>query len=344
VRAGFVVVVASLAASCSEARTTAAPAEADTRPSCDQARYLDPCDVEGFECPDPCTGSGPYSDLRCLDGKWTYEPNGNCNPPGWFNRDTGTDYDSPMTPEAETSSETTDALPDKDASSETADGPIEADALSDAVDASPEADASSETTEASIAATELGTVPRPRGIAIGAGHAFVTSFDGAIYKLPIAGGAPTKIASAAWPTYVAVDATHVYWTDLGTPDVAGGIGRVPLAGGMQEVLAGPLAHANSTTLLAGNIYFAQSASTPGTTGSVHSFPSPAEPSRRSLKNNPTRITSLSTRRMCVGPRSRRSSVAKTPSSRRSSPSRRAFDISCSMRPPPITSSTAGCVA
>lgn len=146
-----------------------------------------------------------------------------------------------------------DAATDADAETET-----EADADADAetgADAAPEP-------------TLLGSVARPRDIAVGGGYAFVTSFDGAIFRLPTSGGTATKIASPEWPTYVGVDSTHVYWTDLAIAPNPGSVGRVPIGGGTSEILAAGLVGPNSCTLFGGRVYFAHGT----TSGRIESVP------------------------------------------------------------------------
>ncbi len=51
--------------------------------------------------------------------------------------------------------------------------------------------------------------------------------DGAIVRVPVAGGSPTVLAAAQWlPQHVAVDANFVYWTNFSGP-VSGAILRAP---------------------------------------------------------------------------------------------------------------------
>jgi len=109
---------------------------------------------------------------------------------------------------------------------------------------------------------------RPRGVAVGSGYVFVTTFPamtdacGAVIRIPIAGGAPTKIASPTWPTYVTVDSSHVYWTDMGKPSaVSGQVGRAPFASGAEQILASGLQQPNSAWLYGGRILFAEAITT-----------------------------------------------------------------------------------
>lgn len=98
----------------------------------------------------------------------------------------------------------------------------------------------------------------PRDVAAGGGYVFVTTFGGEILRIPRDGGTPVKLASPEWPTYVSVDATHVYWTDLRySGSDPGKIGRVPIAGGPEEILATNLDRPNSCALAAGRVFFAQ---------------------------------------------------------------------------------------
>ena len=130
-------------------------------------------------------------------------------------------------------------------------------------------------------ASAIGAVPSPRGIAVDATSAYVTSFgDPGIFRIPKAGGAATKIATASWPTYVAVDSTHVYWTDLAKSDADANVARVPVDGGSVQVLAAGLHGPNSATLDGPRIFFAESgrvASVPRAGGAVVTFASSAAP-------------------------------------------------------------------
>jgi hypothetical protein len=145
-------------------------------------------------------------------------------------------------------------------------------------DAEADADAEPKVDSGAGAAVVLATVSRPRGVAVGSGYVFVTSFgamtdeSGAILRIPIAGGTATRIASPAWPTYVTADSTHVYWTDMGRPSGAPGqIGRVPIAGGAEKILASSLQQPNSAWLFGGRIHFAESITMPAPgTGKVRS--------------------------------------------------------------------------
>jgi hypothetical protein len=76
-------------------------------------------------------------------------------------------------------------------------------------------------------------------MAADASNVYWTTRDGpnccAVYKVPIAGGAPTVLAPADWPLAIAVDAMQgqVYWADLytGAHLTSGGIYRVSESGG-----------------------------------------------------------------------------------------------------------------
>lgn len=120
--------------------------------------------------------------------------------------------------------------------------------------------------DAGAAEADAGAIPSvvatgvlgPRGIAVGDGYAWVTSFGApGIYRVPVTGGATVKVASAVWPTYVATDATHVYWTDLAKPGAPGSVGRVPIAGGPEQILASGLAAPSSCALFGGDVYVAE---------------------------------------------------------------------------------------
>lgn len=157
------------------------------------------------------------------------------------------------------------------------------------------------------AAVVLATVARPRGIAVGSGHVFVTSFgsmkdaSGAILRIPIAGGAATTIASPAWPTYVTVDSTHVYWTDMGRPSAAppGQIGRAPIASGAEQILATGLQQPNSASLYGGRIHFAESITTPApVTGKVRSVAASGGPAELVADLEPAYYVAANASRIC----------------------------------------------
>jgi len=75
-------------------------------------------------------------------------------------------------------------------------------------------------------------------LAVGDGAVFVArtdlDYDGVIYRLPVAGGAPTVLATGFNPTSVTVDAGWVYYSAAVSP--GGRILRVPVTGGTPEVI------------------------------------------------------------------------------------------------------------
>ncbi len=124
-------------------------------------------------------------------------------------------------------------------------------------------DASADATETLAPSSLLATVPSPRAIAVAGGYLYVTSIDfvtkvGALYRVPVAGGVPLKIGGATWPTYVAVDSTHVYWTDLEKEalPLSGAIRRMSLTGSLTETLVKDLDRPNSCSLSGGRAFFA----------------------------------------------------------------------------------------
>lgn len=104
-------------------------------------------------------------------------------------------------------------------------------------------------------------IPTPRAIAVGGGYAFVTSLgtEPALYRVPLAGGTPLKIDGTTRPTYLSLDSTYVYWTDIskGAEPRSGAIRRAPILGGAFETLAKDLEQPNSCRLAFGNVYFGQ---------------------------------------------------------------------------------------
>lgn len=135
-----------------------------------------------------------------------------------------------------------------------------ADATVDVAEDTVDSDSAESTAlDAAPAPTLLATFTAgPRDVAAGGGYVFVTTFGGEILRIPRDGGAPVKLASPDWPTYLSVDTTHVYWTDLRKlASDPGKIGRVPIGGGPEEILATNLDRPNSCALAAGRVFFAQ---------------------------------------------------------------------------------------
>lgn len=118
----------------------------------------------------------------------------------------------------------------------------------------------------------VATLTMPRAVAVGSGYAFVTTLGTtpALFRIPIAGGAPIKVEGSTRPTYVSVDSTHVYWSDSSDGGAArsGAIRRAPILGGAAETLAKDLEQPNSARLAFGNIYFAQGVTADSTVMSV----------------------------------------------------------------------------
>jgi hypothetical protein len=94
-----------------------------------------------------------------------------------------------------------------------------------------------------------------------------SSAAGAIYRLSRAGGAPTKLADIADATgarNIAVDATRVYWMDLGAPmgSGMGSVHAVPIGGGADSVLATNQAIFGALAVDASSVYWAVASSDP----------------------------------------------------------------------------------
>ena len=74
----------------------------------------------------------------------------------------------------------------------------------------------------------------PTGLAVEAGILYwANSADGTINKGSVAGGAVTTLTTDSGASGLAVDSTHVYWTDGEDP---GEVKSIPLTGGQQSVL------------------------------------------------------------------------------------------------------------
>lgn len=84
--------------------------------------------------------------------------------------------------------------------------------------------------------------------------------DGKVMMRPLSGGAPITLAPNAQtptplqdPQGIAVDGTHVYWTET----AAGNVKRVPMAGGAVETLVTGATNPTSITISGGRVYFAE---------------------------------------------------------------------------------------
>jgi hypothetical protein len=78
-------------------------------------------------------------------------------------------------------------------------------------------------------------------------------------QVPVGGGTPTTLAAGqAWPYFIAVDATHVYWTNFDD----GTVMKVSLAGGTPATLAtGPgQSYAVGIAVDATSVYWTQTSS------------------------------------------------------------------------------------
>jgi hypothetical protein len=64
---------------------------------------------------------------------------------------------------------------------------------------------------------------------------YVTSDDGGVFRIAVAGGEPQLLATGDSPRGLAIDATHVYWADVGSKRST--IMKVPKLGGTAVHLA-----------------------------------------------------------------------------------------------------------
>jgi sugar lactone lactonase YvrE len=79
---------------------------------------------------------------------------------------------------------------------------------------------------------------RPRGPTVIHSRSTGRDRDGAIMKMPLAGGPPVSLASAqVYPWGLAVDAQNAYWTNQGNDSEQGSVMRVSVAGGTPVALA-----------------------------------------------------------------------------------------------------------
>lgn len=105
------------------------------------------------------------------------------------------------------------------------------------------------------------TLTIPGAIALRGDELFVTSLGlpPAVFRAAKASGLPTRIDGATRPTYLSVDGTHLYWSDIsnGSEPRSGAIRRAPLLGGATETLVRDLEQPNSVALTAADVYFAQ---------------------------------------------------------------------------------------
>jgi hypothetical protein len=106
---------------------------------------------------------------------------------------------------------------------------------------------------------QLATVANtfPTGIAVDASFVYWT-VNANVYKVPLAGGSASPLASATNAQGITVDGTSVYWTNGGTQFVANGsIMSVPLAGGNPTTLASGLKFPRQIVLSGGNVLFTE---------------------------------------------------------------------------------------
>jgi hypothetical protein len=88
--------------------------------------------------------------------------------------------------------------------------------------------------------------------------------DGSVMKLPIAGGAPTTLASGQNnPQRIVIDATNVYWTNEGSSvqglapsNTDGTVMQVPIGGGVPTTLASQQFLLGEIAVDASSVYFA----------------------------------------------------------------------------------------
>jgi len=110
---------------------------------------------------------------------------------------------------------------------------------------------------------------QPMGIAVDATSVYWATIDGAVVKVPTAGGALTTLATGANNpnvTAIAVDERSVYWTTLAALECAlppgiglfcgGAVMRVPKGGGSSTVLATGQTGPHALAIDATNVYWA----------------------------------------------------------------------------------------
>jgi hypothetical protein len=124
------------------------------------------------------------------------------------------------------------------------------------VTARPEASTAPASNPAGIVALASG-LSKPGCLVLDATHAYwANTGKGSIMKVPIAGGTPTLLATGQKGLEsMAVDRTHLYWTDRATNMGDGTVMKLPLAGGAPVQLVGGQQYPSSIAVDATHVYW-----------------------------------------------------------------------------------------
>jgi hypothetical protein len=108
-----------------------------------------------------------------------------------------------------------------------------------------------------------GSQTLPRLITLGANDVYWTTATGSILRMPLGGGSPVELVTlpepdALRPADIAVDATHVYWTNEGD---LGFVAKVPLEGGSPTRLMDALTYPGAIAVDDTHVYWSNFFST-----------------------------------------------------------------------------------
>jgi hypothetical protein len=92
----------------------------------------------------------------------------------------------------------------------------------------------------------------PQALEVVGGYVYWTAYPGGAKRVSVAGGAVETLSDASqYPLGMAVDATHVYWSNL----IGQSIARAPIGGGANEVIATGLLAPNHLSVQGSELFY-----------------------------------------------------------------------------------------